>query len=150
MLPPWLVILVLMELVILGINPSRRDFLWFQSLRRPAWLKFHTWFPLVWLLLYACFYSSSLLAWHASRSWHWMAAFAALLMLMQGYTWLLCRSRRLDTGTIVCLIGWAYALVLAFGLLPVSRSAALWLLPYLLWTPFEAMITWRMRRLNGQ
>jgi len=46
-MPDWLVILFLFELVIILTNPNERDYTWFQGLRRPAWLTFHIWSPLI-------------------------------------------------------------------------------------------------------
>ena len=35
-MPEWLVSLLLFELVIMFTNPNKRDYSWFQGLRRPA------------------------------------------------------------------------------------------------------------------
>lgn len=149
-MPHWLVLLILMELVILGINPTRKDFVWFQGLRRPAWLRFHLWIPLIWLGIYACFYVSGLLSWEASQNWRLTTAYVVLLVLVESYTLITCRTRRLTTGTVACLVGWVYGAVLALLLLPLSVPAALLLLPYLLWSPVEALVTWQMKGLNAQ
>lgn len=147
-MPPWLLILVLMEGVILLINPTRKDFAWYQGLRRPGWVTFSTSIPLIWLLIHVGFYVSSLVSWQARSNWGLVLAYILLLVLVEGYTWMMCRTRRLGTGTLLCLVGWAYGLILAVALLSVSPLAAALLLPYLLWAPLEALITWEMRRLN--
>lgn len=147
-MPPWLLILILMEAVILLINPTRRDFAWYQGLRRPTWVRFSTSIPLIWLLIIACFYVSALASWQASRNWNLVLAYILLLVLVEGYTWMMCRTRRLSTGTLLCLVGWLYGLLLAAVLLSVSPLGSLLLLPYLLWAPVEALITWDMRRIN--
>jgi hypothetical protein len=46
-MPEWLVILLLFELVILLTNPNERDYAWLQGPRRPVWLTFHIWRPLI-------------------------------------------------------------------------------------------------------
>lgn len=148
-MPPWLLILILMEGVILLINPTRKDFAWYQGLRRPRWVPFAGSIPLIWLLIHVAFYLSSLVSWQARNNWNLVLAYIVLLVLVEGYTWLMCRSRRLATGTLLCLLGWAYALILAASLLSVSTLASALLLPYLLWAPIEALITWDMRRLNS-
>lgn len=142
--------LLVMEAVILGINPTRKDFAWFQQLRRPSWLSFHSWIPLIWLSIYLCLYLSALLTWHARRDWSLIAAFLVLLLLVEGYTWLMCRSRQLATGTLLCLVGWGFALIFSLSLLSVSRMSVLFLLPYLVWAPIEAVATWQMHSLNGR
>ncbi len=147
-MPPWLLILVLMEGVILLINPTRKDFIWYQGLRRPTWVTFSAWIPLIWLLIHACFYLSALLSWNVRNSWNLVVAYVLLLVLVEGYTWLMCRTRRLAAGTVFCLAAWSYGLIFSLLLLSISPLAAQLMLPFLLWTPIEAVITWQMRQLN--
>jgi tryptophan-rich sensory protein len=71
-----------------------------------------------------------------------------LLVLVEGYTWLMCRTRRLAAGTVFCLDAWSYGLIFSLLLLSISPLAAQLMLPFLLWTPIEAVITWQMRQLN--
>jgi len=137
-----------MEGVILLINPTREDFAWYQGLRRPAWLRFTSSIPVIWLLIHIGVYFSSLVSWQARNNWNLVLAYIVLLLLVEGYTWLMCRSRRLATGTLLCLLGWAYGLILAAALLPITPLASALLIPYLVWAPVEALITWDMRRLN--
>jgi len=147
-MPAWLVIAAWMVLVILVLTPSRREFRWFLQLRRPAWLTFERWIPAIWLVIYCCFFGSALNAWTASGSGRLLVAFLVLLVLVQSYTWLICRTRRLRYGTLVGLAGWLWGMVLAAVLLPISRPAALLLVPYLLWSPVGTFVTHRMERLN--
>lgn len=147
-MPPWLLILVLMEGVILLINPTRQDFAWYRGLRRPSWVPFSASIPLIWLLIQVGFYFSSLVSWQVRSNWNLVFAYIVLLVFVEGYTWMMCRSRRLATGAVLCLVGWAYGLLLAAALLQVSLLASALLVPYLLWAPVEALIIWDMRRLN--
>ena len=142
------VILVVMALVCALLNPSREQFIWFLRLRRPAWLTFEGLIPLIWITIYACFYGSALLAWRASWSWALMAAYLLLLVLVQSYTWLICRSRRLANGTAIGLAGWLWGVALAVVVQPHSLPALLLLIPYLLWSPVGTLVTWQMQRLN--
>jgi tryptophan-rich sensory protein len=148
-MPPWLVILVAMVLVTLLLNPSKEEFGWFLRLRRPAWLTFERWIPVIWVAIYLCFYASALIAWRASGSWALMGAYLALLLLVQSYTLVICRSRRLANGTVVGFLGWVWGMALAVGVTPLSPPAALLLVPYLLWSPVGTFVTWRMQRLNS-
>lgn len=147
-MPPWLLILVLMEGVILLIKPTGKDFAWYQGLRRPPWLSLASSIPLLWLFIQIAIYFSCLVSWQARENWNLVLAYLVLLVLLEGRTWLMCRSRRLATGMWLGLLGWAYALILAAVLLPLSSLASALLLPYLLWAPVEALITREMRRLN--
>ena len=147
-MPAPLVILLVLVAVVAGLNPNRSQFSWFLQLRRPAWLTFERWIPLIWITIYACFYASALQAWNASWSLPLLAGYLLLLVLVQSYTWLICRTRRLANGTVVGFAGWAWGVALAVIVLGSSRNAALLLLPYLLWSPVGTLVTWQMQRLN--
>ncbi len=143
-----LVILLVMALVAGGLNPSRQDFAWFIRLRRPRWLVFESWIPLIWLLIYACFYGSAWLTWQASWSGLLMAAYLVQLVLVQGYTLLICRSRSLGRGTAIGFVGWAWGVALTLVVAAETPAAAVLLVPYLLWSPVGTLVTWQMRQLN--
>ncbi|MEB3321208.1 MAG: tryptophan-rich sensory protein [Synechococcaceae cyanobacterium] len=147
-MPAWLLILAVMALVAALVRPGREDFAWFLRLRRPPWLTFERWIPLIWLAIYACFYAAALLAWRAGGGWPAMAGLLVLLLLVQSYTWVICRSRRLESGTVVGFLGWVWGIALAVILRPLSPAAALLLVPYLLWSPVGTFVTWRMQGLN--
>ena len=147
MLAATLILLVIAALVVV-IMPSQDDFAWFLRLRRPGWLTFEGLIPVIWLLIYACFYASALLAWNRTASWWLMAGYLLLLLLVQSYTWLICRTRRLANGTGVGLAGWLWGVALTVMVAPVSQPAALLLIPYLLWSPVGTLVTWQMQRLN--
>jgi tryptophan-rich sensory protein len=143
-------VVILLVMVVVGarLNPSRDQFSWFLRLRRPAWLTFEGLIPLIWISIYACFYGSALLAWNASWSWALMAGYLGQLLLVQSYTWLICRSRRLANGTAIGLAGWLWGVALAVAVQPHSLLAMLLLIPYLLWSPVGTLVTWQMQRLN--
>jgi tryptophan-rich sensory protein len=137
-----------MAAVTVLLNPSREQFAWFLRLRRPAWLSFEQLIPLIWIAIYGCFYASALLAWNARWSWGLMAGYVVLLLLVQSYTWLICRSRRLSNGTAIGLAGWLWGAGLAVLVQPHSLAAMVLLIPFLLWSPVGTLVTWQMQRLN--
>ena len=143
-------LLILLVILAVGamLNPSRAEFSWFLQLRRPRWLTFERLIPLIWIGIYACFYTSALLSWYASWSFALMAGYLGLLLLVQSYAWLICRTRRLANGTAVGLAGWLWGVALAVVVFGVSSNAMLLLIPYLLWSPVGTVVTWQMQRLN--
>jgi tryptophan-rich sensory protein len=143
-----ILILVVIGTLVVVIMPSQDDFAWFLRLRRPGWLTFEGLIPVIWLLIYACFYASALLVWNRTASLWLMGGYLLLLLLVQSYTWLICRTRRLATGTGVGLAGWLWGVALTVMVLPVTQPAALLLIPYLLWSPVGTLVTWQMQRLN--
>ena len=149
-MPAWLTILLVMGLTIAVLTPSRQQFAWFLRLRRPRWLTFERWIPLIWSVIYLCLYASALLRWQVGGTTAslTMAAYLVLLVLVQSYTLLICRTRRLIWGTAAGLAGWFWGLGLALALLAASRPASLLLVPFLLWSPIGTFVTWRMQKLN--
>jgi tryptophan-rich sensory protein len=149
-MPAWLTILLVMGLTIAVLTPSRQQFAWFLRLRRPRWLTFERWIPLIWSVVYLCFYASALIRWQVGGTTAalTMAAYLVLLVLVQSYTLLICRTRRLVWGTAAGLAGWFWGLGLALALLAASRPASLLLVPFLLWSPIGTFVTWRMQKLN--
>ena len=143
-----IVILLVIGTLVVLIMPSREEFAWFLRLRRPRWLSFEGLIPLIWLAIYGCFYASALLVWNRTTSWGLMAGYLLLLVLVQSYTWLICRTRRLANGTAVGLAGWLWGAALTLVVACSSQSAALLLIPYLLWSPVGTLVTWQMQRLN--
>jgi benzodiazapine receptor len=142
------VILLVIAAVGALLNPSRTDFAWFLQLRRPRWLTFERWIPLIWITIYICFYGSALLAWNGSSNLALMAGYLVLLVLVQSYTLLICTTRRLANGTGVGFVGWVWGVALAVVVARSSIAAVLLLIPYLLWSPVGTWVTWQMQRLN--
>ena len=117
-----LLMLAVMAMVVAALNPPRQDFRWFLQLRRPTWLSFEQWIPPIWIAIYACFYGSALLSWKASGSLALMAGYLLLLILVQSYSWVICRTRNLRNGTIVGFAGWVWGVALAIAVAPVNTS----------------------------
>ena len=143
-----LLILLVMVGVAALLNPSREQFAWFIRLRRPAWLTFEGLIPLIWIGIYACFYASALVSWQAAARWDLLGGYLVLLILVQSYTLVICRTRRLRNGTAIGFIGWVWGVALAVAVAPVALAAWWLLLPYLLWSPVGTAVTWQMQRLN--
>jgi tryptophan-rich sensory protein len=148
-MPSWLLILLAMVAVVLAINPPTEGYNWYQGLRRPSWTPFPVWIPVFWLGIYAALYLSAVATWNASRSPLLLGLYALLLVLLEGYPWLMCRTRRLGLGAMSCLASWAFALALALALRDLPGGAASWMLPLLLWAPLQAAIDWSMLDLNA-
>ena len=147
-MPAWLAIAAVMILVAVLLNPGREDFEWFLKLRRPGWLSFEGWIPLIWAAIYACFYASALLTWQAGGRALPMGGYAVLLVLVQSYTLVICATRRLSSGTVVGFLGWVWGVALTILVASLTGRAALLLVPYLLWSPVGTFVTWQMEALN--
>jgi tryptophan-rich sensory protein len=148
-MPVWLSILLVMVGVTLAINPPREGYDWYQALRRPEWLRFHVWIPLLWFGIYLTLYLSALTSWGEAGSLPILVGYGLVLVLLEVYPWLMCRSRRLGLGVGACLLAWSVTLALALAIRGVAPQASLLLLPLLLWAPLQARIDWSLLRLNG-
>lgn len=141
-------ILIAMVGVAVGINPTKGEFSWFLRLMRPRWLVFEGWIPVIWLVIYACFYGSALLSWNAAAQWALLMGYLVLLVLVQSYTLVICRSRSLGAGTWIGFAGWVWGIALTLVVAQHSFGAWLLLLPYLIWSPVGTFVTWQMQKLN--
>jgi tryptophan-rich sensory protein len=144
----WLFLFVAMAFPVLVINPGPQGFRWFRSLRRPAWLAFYVWLPVMWLLIQFSIYLSSLIVWQRLHSLPLLLVAGLVILLQECRTWLMCRFRSLALGGALQLAAWICALVLAMRTAPIDSTAALLLLPMLLWSPLEVIALHRMGQLN--
>lgn len=155
MLPSGLVITVVAFAIALGLNRlSLQDRRWFMRLRRPAWLTFEWAIPLIWVLIFACGIVSATLTWNANpgtgQTWALMAGYLSVELAIMAYTPVMCRYRSLTIGTAIGGLGFVLGCLLTWQVGLVDRTAALWLLPYLLWSPIGTFVTWQMIRLNPE
>jgi benzodiazapine receptor len=148
-MPAWLVILLLIELIIILTNPNERDYTWLQSLRRPAWLAFHIWSPLIRLACYLGIYLSLLVVHRLLGNWNGVIAYLVVIALNEGSVWVTCRMRSLGLGTLIGACAWVLFLILTVWVSQLSLVAALGLLPYLIWTFFDHLAQWQMIGLNS-
>jgi tryptophan-rich sensory protein len=146
--PAWSLILIAMLVVTQSMNPTERDFIWYRTLKRPGWLKMHLWVPIAWLIINITFYIATLLYWDSTRDWRLVGILLVLLVLLRSHPWLICKLHSLSAGLTFWLISWVANLYLAITLQNISPLASQLLLPAVLWTPFEAAITFQMIGLN--
>jgi tryptophan-rich sensory protein len=151
MIPAWLAIGGVTVLVALGgglLNP--RDIRWFARLRRPSWLTFEFLIPVIWTVIYTCGAISAYLVWKEQPKFAgWLMFFYLVVEIaITSYTVVTCKLRSLKAGTIVGGTGFFLGLLLAVLVFPISITAGLLLVPYLLWSPIGTYVTWEMMKLN--
>ncbi len=151
MIPSWLAIGVVTFVVALGgglLTP--REIRWFARLRRPSWLTFEPLIPVIWTVIYICGAISAYLVWQArpSNVWWLMLFYLVVEIVITSYTTLTCKLRSLQAGTIIGGTGFFLGLILALFVFPISTTAGLLLVPYLLWSPVGTYVTWKMMELN--
>jgi translocator protein len=153
MIKSWMVILGVGFIIALGANfitPDDRK--WFNRLQRPRWLTFEKLIPLIWTVIFVCAGWSAYIVWESNpgttATWLRMAIYILLEILTIAYTPVMFRLRSLKVGTIIGGAGFIVGLLLTLFVLPISITAALLLVPYLLWSPIGTYTTWVMAGLN--
>jgi benzodiazapine receptor len=124
---------------------------WYQQLRKPAWQPSGAVIGAVWSILYALTaLSASLLWWrrnHAKTRVLWW-----LLALQYGFnvafTPLFTRLHALRLAALDSALLTLSVTTLALLAWPIRRLAALLLVPYVLWTAFATVLSWRLWQLN--
>src|SRR5262249_12646756 len=125
---------------------------WYQSLRKPAinppdWV-----FGPVWTILYFLMALAAWLGWRsaiggASRTA--MGIFATQLVLNIAWTGLFFALRSPGAAFLEILLLWLTIAATLRSFLPVSTTASLLLVPYLLWVSYAAVLNFLIWRLNS-
>ena len=140
-------------LVALGSALIRpRDIPWVSHLERPKWLFFEPAIPFIWTIIFVCGAISAILVWEEDpgslRTWLLMGLYLFVEIVTTAYIPATLRTRSLAVGTVLGGLGFISGVLLAITVLPISRSAALLLLPYVIWTPIGTYTTRQMIDLN--
>ncbi len=131
-----------------------RDVKWFGQLSRPQWLIFEPIIPLIWTVIFICGAASADIVWHKNPgsviTWLLMGLYLLVEIITVAYIPLMLRFRSLKAGEFIGLTGLITAIVLAICVLPISKLAAILLIPYLAWSPVGAYTTEELRQLNPE
>jgi translocator protein len=155
MLPSWLVIGAITLIVQFGsffITP--RDVKWFAKLSRPKWLVFEPLIPFIWTFIFVCGAASANFVWQKNpgsfTTWLIMGLYLLLEIITVTYIPLMLRFRSLRVGEAIGSVGVILGLLVTLFVLAISRTAALLLIPYLVWSPVGTYTTEELVQLNPQ
>ena len=153
MIPSWMIIGGVTLLVAIGgflFKP--RDLKWAAQLERPNWLTFEPLIPVIWTTIFTCGAVSAYIVWEKEpgslKTWLLMGLYLTLELITVSYTTVTLRTRSLTVGTIIGATGGVLSVVLTLTVWQISDSAAVLLLPYVIWSPIGSYTTWEMIRLN--
>lgn len=155
MIKSWMAIATISFLISMCAIPliTPSDIKWYKNLHRPTWLTFEAFIPVIWTVILVCGVISADLVWNQEigifKSWLTMAFYLILEIVIIAYVPITLRSRNLKLGTWVGLTGFGLGILLTLGVWQISESAALLLLPYLIWSPIGSYTTWALARLNS-
>lgn len=126
---------------------------WYAGLRKPAWTPPGWVFGPVWTVLYAMMSIAAWLVWKqrssrpadVSRA---LGCFLFQLGLNAAWSWLFFGLHRTGLAFAEILSLWLMIAATTLGFAKVSRTAALLMIPYLLWVTFAAVLNGAIHRLN--
>ena len=151
----WMVIGAVTFLIAVGsffITP--RDIKWFAQLSRPRWLVFEPLIPLIWTVVFISGAASASIVWEKNPggliSWLLMGLYLLLEIITVAYIPLMLRFRSLKTGEFFGAAGVVLGVLLTLCVLPISGLAALFLIPYLVWSPIGTYTTDELIQLNPE
>ena len=121
---------------------------WYAGLRKPGWTPPNWVFGPVWSILYIMIAIAGWLAWRAQPDslavWIW----GVQLVLNGAWSWLFFGRRRMDLAFgEVCLM-WLSIAAFIVAAYPVSVTASLLFVPYLIWVTIAATLNYSVWRLN--
>ena len=126
---------------------------WYQGLTKPFWTAPDGLFPIIWTIIFALITVAFIKAWRAAPTSRdaqsVLSLFALNAFLNIGWSLLFFRMQRPDWAFIELGIMWICVLVTIVSCVRFSRSAALMLLPYLMWLSYAGMLNWAIVQLNG-
>ncbi|MBW4634845.1 MAG: TspO/MBR family protein [Iphinoe sp. HA4291-MV1] len=155
MIQSWMVIGAVTFLIMVGsffITPG--DVKWFAQLTRPQWLVFEPLIPLIWTVIFICGAASANIIWQKNPgsliTWVLMGLYLLLEIITIAYIPVMLRWRSLRVGEILGSVGVILGVLLTLSVLPISKLAALLLVPYLVWSPVGTYTTEELIQLNPQ
>jgi tryptophan-rich sensory protein len=155
MIKSWMVIGAVTLIVAFGsyfITP--RSISWFAHLRRPKWLTFEPLIPVIWTFIFICGAASANIVWQKDpgslKTWLLMGLYLLVEVVIVAYIPLMLRNRSLKVGESIGAIGSILGILLTLAVVPISKLAALLLLPYVLWSPFGTYATDEIAQLNPE
>lgn len=121
---------------------------WYQSLAKPNWTPPDWAFPVVWSILYLFIAIAGWLIW-TKAGWSLAIAFWILQLLLNGaWSWLFFGLRRMDLAFADVALLWLSVAIFIVIAWPISTTAALLFLPYLVWVSIAAALNLTVWRMN--
>ena len=127
------------------------DSAWYLHLRKPAWQPPGQVIGAVWSVLYTLTAIAASLLWRRRgqvRGNRLLWLFALQYGLNAAFTPVFTRVHALKLATLDSAMLAFVVATMAVLAWPVRRLAAVLLVPYVLWTAFATMLSWRLQRLN--
>jgi tryptophan-rich sensory protein len=116
---------------------------WYDQLDKPSWTPPDWAFPVAWTLLYIAIGVAPWLVWREAGFTGAalpLAVWAVQLLLNAAWSWLFFGLRRMDLAFAEVLALWLSIAAMIALFLPISVTAGLLMIPYLVWVSFAAAL----------
>ena len=126
---------------------------WYKNLRKPSWQPPDWLFGPAWTVILGLAAWSAVIGWNAAPDaaarTNVVILFATNAVCHLLWSPFFFRARRPDWALIEVVFLWASLVALVIGLWPISQTASLMILPYLLWVSFASWLNYTIVRLNA-
>lgn len=126
---------------------------WYESLAKPAMTPPRPVFPIAWTTIFALTAMAAVSAWRAAPNVRISDTVIGLFSLngFLNILWSLIffRMQRPDWALVELVVLWLSILLLIVYCGRFSRTAALLLMPYLVWVTLAGVLNWQVIQLNG-
>ncbi len=145
------IVFALVNLAAAGSGGAFRPGPWYRGLDKPSWTPPDWAFPVTWSVLYSLNGYAGWLIWDTAgaAAWPALAVYAVSLVINALWSALVFGARRLDWGMIDVTALWLSIAAVMVLFWPISRLAALVLIPYLIWVSIAAALNASVLRRNG-
>ncbi|MCU0837414.1 MAG: tryptophan-rich sensory protein [Rhodospirillales bacterium] len=126
---------------------------WYYALKKPSWQPPDWLFPVGWTIIFTLTATAAVLSWRAAYGTP-LSAWIVVLFAFNGvlnalWSALFFRLQRPDWALIEVVLLWLSIVALIAVTALVSRTAAVLLLPYLLWVTFASALNTAVVRMNA-
>lgn len=143
---------IAVALAVLGAWFTKLDG-WYRNLRKPSWQPPDWLFGPAWTVIYALTATAATLAWDAAASPEArrlvLVLFGINVVLNAAWSWFFFARKRPDWALVEVAGLWLSIVALIVGIWPLSATASLLLLPYLVWVSFASFLNATIVRLNA-
>ena len=126
---------------------------WYFALKQPPWKPPDWLFGPAWTTIFACAAAAGVLAWRNADTTQKRATVVSLFAINFGcnslWSLLFFTLQRPDWALMEVGFLWLSIAALMWFLYPLSKTASLLLLPYLLWVSFASKLNWAIVQMNA-
>ena len=122
---------------------------WHAALEKPSWNPPNWVFGPVWTMLYIMIAIAGWLVWTSAPTSAAMWFWAAQLVFNAAWSWLFFGLHRMDIAFVDIVLVWLAILAFIITAWPISVTAALLFVPYLIWVSFASALNYSIWSLNG-